>query len=324
MLLLSLLLIYLFLLPQIFKNVQKENTFKQTKTLPTGIKTVFLIVMENTNWKDIKGNYKSAPYINGVLTRNDVSYAQEYYNPKGISPSEANYVWLEAAEAYDMPNGSETVSFITNYDPSPSNSTSTTDHIVTYFNKANISWKAYLEGIDGKSCPLKSIKKTGYATKHNSMIFFQDVTDNNNANSKYCIDHQRPFSELNNDLKMRRTAAYNFISPNLCHNMHDTKGCDSKDRIKNGDTWLSNNLPQILTSQSYKKGVVFIVWDEDESIIDSPIGMIVISPFAKGNGYYNTIYYDHSSLVKTIIKIFGLKSFPGRSKSANDLSLLFR
>ena len=55
-------------------------------------RTVFLIVMENQNWSAIKGS-ASAPYINETLLPMS-SYAEQYYNPPGVHPSEPNYLWL--------------------------------------------------------------------------------------------------------------------------------------------------------------------------------------------------------------------------------------
>ncbi len=69
------------------------------------ISTVFLIVMENHNWSDIKGS-SSAPYINSVLLAQG-SYAEQYYNPPGTHPSEPNYLWLEAGSAFGISNDKE-------------------------------------------------------------------------------------------------------------------------------------------------------------------------------------------------------------------------
>src|SRR5438552_753292 len=49
----------------------------------TGGPTVFLILMENHNWNDIKGN-SSAPFINRLLTHPEASYTEHYSNPSGV------------------------------------------------------------------------------------------------------------------------------------------------------------------------------------------------------------------------------------------------
>lgn len=286
------------------------------------IKTVFLIVMENHNWSQIKGS-ASAPYINGLLARSDASYATQYYNPPSLHPSEPNYVWLEAAGNTGLPNANTggTVSFTTDNDPSSSNSTSTTDHLVTYLAKAGAAWKSYQENISGTTCPLTSSGL--YAAKHNPFVFFQDLTNNNSPSSSTCIAHQRPYSELSTDLANNTVAQYNFITPNLCDDMHDTCAPIS-DSIKQGDTWLSNNLPAILNSAAYRNGgAVLLTWDEAAKG-DGPIGMIVLSPDSRGNGYNNAIHYTHSSTVRTMQEIFGASSLLRDAQNATDLRDLFR
>ena len=49
------------------------------------VKTVFIILMENHNWSQIKGS-ASAPYINNILLPM-ASHAEQYFNPRGIHPS---------------------------------------------------------------------------------------------------------------------------------------------------------------------------------------------------------------------------------------------
>jgi hypothetical protein len=270
---------------------------------------VFLIILENTNWSEIKGS-EDAPYINTVLLPM-ASYASQYYNPPGLHPSEPNYLWLEAGTNFGITN-----------DKNPdTNHQNTTMHLVTLLEQKGISWRSYQEDISGTDCPL--VDEGLYTPKHNPMIFFDDVTDTNDPASTYCIKHVRPFSELATELQHNTVAQYNFITPNLCHEMHGNWRCGLSNRIQNGDDWLANNIPNILNSQAYANGgVLFITWDEGKSG-DGPIGMMVLSPNAKGSGYSNSIYYTHSSLLRTIQEIFGATPFLGDATQATDLSDLF-
>src|SRR5579859_698153 len=167
-----------------------------TPTSPPIAKTVFLILMENHNWSDIK-NSPSAPYINNTLLPM-ASYAQQYYNPPGIHPSEPNYLWLEAGTNFGILNDS----------PPSINHQHTTLHLVTLLDKAGISWKSYQESISGTVCPLAD--NGLYAPKHNPMVFFDDVTNSNDPNAPYCIAHVRPYTELATDLQKNTQASYNF------------------------------------------------------------------------------------------------------------------
>jgi len=288
------------------------QTPTQSATLPANRpnRTVFMIVLENHNWSQIKGN-RSAPYINNVLLPM-ASHAEQYYNPKGNHPSEPNYLWLEAGTNFGIDNDDEP----------RENHQSTKLHLVSLLDEAGITWKAYQEGITGKECPLENVGH--YAPKHNPMVFFDDVTDGGQSSSVKCIAHERPYSELATDLQRNTVAAYNFITPDLCHDMHNMFGCATFDAVRNGDTWLSTAIPPILQSQAYQNGgIIFITWDEATSG-DGPLGLLVLSPDAKGGGYANTIRYTHSSTLRTLQEIFGVTPLLGDAANATDLGDLFK
>ena len=79
-----------------------------------------------------------------------------------------------------------------------------------------------------------------------------------------------------------------------------------------------------MNSQAYLSGgLVIITWDEGENSSDGPIGCIVLSPFAKGGGYHNSIRYTHSSTLRTLQKIFGVAPFLRDAANAVDMSDLF-
>ncbi len=106
------------------------------------------------------------------------------------------------------------------------------------------------------------------------------------------------------------------------------KACEPqrfREVITTSDIWLSNEIQKIMNSAAYKNGgVIFITWDEGENDSDGPIGMIVLSPFAKGGGYASNVRYTHSSTLLTLEKIFGLSVRLGGSAQATDLSDLFK
>ena len=273
------------------------------------IKTVFLIVMENHNWSDIKGS-ASAPFVNKTLLSAG-AHAENYFdNWKGMHPSEPNYVWFEAGDNLS----------ITDDDAPAANHRTTKRHLTALLDDANVSWKSYQEGISGAECPLSS--NGLYDPKHNPMVYFDDVTDGVSSTSRHCIDHVRPYDELASDLKNDSVASYNFITPDQCNDMHNAGGCKASDAVKNGDDWLASELPKILDSASYKRGgAVFITWDESEGG-EAPIGMIVLSPFAKQN-YDNAVHYTHSSMLRTTQEIFAVEPLLRDASSAASLSDLF-
>jgi hypothetical protein len=276
------------------------------------IKTVFIILMENNNWSDIKGS-SSAPYINSLLTKG--AHAEAYNNVPGIHPSEPNYLWLEAGTNFGV---------LDDNDPN-SNHQSSAQHLVDQLEAAGVTWKAYAEAIDGQSCPLNSGGK--YGAKHVPFVFFDDVTNSNDPNSQRCIQHVRPYSELATDLANNTAPQYAFITPDLCDDMHGVFFTCSAS-VSTGDTWLSKQMPIMMNSQAYKNGgAIFLTWDESEGG-DFPIGMVVMSPYAKV-GYQNSLPYSHSSTLRTVQEIFNTGgpnapiSFLGDAANATDLSDLF-
>ena len=283
------------------------------------IKNVFIIVMENHNWTgngsaDIYGN-TAAPYINYTLLP-QASYARDYNNPPGNHPSLPNYLWLEAGSNLGVTADGSPYTY----------HQSTTDHLTTLLEKAGISWRAYEEDITGTVCPLSpegSKDSNGnqlYQPRHDPFVYFDDQTNNLSSTSAKCISHMRPFSQLDTDLANNTVARYNFITPNLCDDMHDTCGGNP---IAHGDTWLKDHVPAILNSTAYKDGgLLIITWDEAAKG-DGPIGMIVLSPYAKGNHYNNSIYYTHSSTLRTLQEIFGVYPYIRNASTANDLRDLF-
>ena len=273
------------------------------------VQTVFVILMENHNWSDIKGS-TNAPYINNTLLPM-ASGCSQYYNPPALHPSEPNYLWLEAGTNFGILN-----------DLTPStNHQSCTNHLVTLMRQAGVTWKTYQEDISGTYVPLTATN--GYAPKHNPFVYFDDVTGTNNPKCAYGIAHIRPYTELAADLVNGTVAQYNFITPDLCDDMHNTCAPVSNS-IRQGDNWLGSEVPKILASPAYQNnGALFITWDEGEGS-DGPIGMILLSPLAKGGGYCSTNHYTHSSLLRTIQEIFGVTPFLGDAANADDLADLFQ
>ena len=302
------------------------------------VKTVFVIMMENHNWSgnnsgtayndpDLENN-PLAPYINDELKKRS-AHPQQYFNPPGNHPSQPNYLWLEAGTNFGVLEDTQ---------PGQPQLT-TTNHLVSLLTNAGISWKVYAEQDYGNpeftGCPLDF---TYLDVEHLPVVYFNDVNDGLNPNSAVCIAHVVPYSHLATDIKKAHaTARYNLIIPNVCHQGHEgVTPCDPNEPGSNtlrSDQWLKKNLPVILASEAYKEGgAVFVIWDEAEDTAqygDGPVGLFLVSPFAKGEGrreYRNGIHYDHSSTLKTIQEIFGVTPLLGAAAdpATQDLSDLFK
>jgi len=276
--------------------------------------------MENNNWSSIKGS-SSAPYINGLLTNAQASWCSNYYdNPAANHPSEPNYIWLEAAtDTFTDDNDT----WACDCDPTSSNSTSSHGHLSYLLSQNGKTWHEYAEDITAGTCPVTS--SGNYAAKHVPFVFFQDVSGSPpSASAQTCTANVLPYTQLAADLSSGMVADYNFITPNLCDDMHTA--CTGN-AITQGDTWLSTEVPKIMASNAYKDGgAIFITWDESEGG-ENPIGMILLSPLAKGNGYTSTKKYYHSAMVATVQEVFLPSSVPLLNDAVNfpgGLSDLFQ
>jgi hypothetical protein len=274
------------------------------------IKNVFVIVMENHDWRDIKGS-ASAPYINGTLLPLG-AHAEGYTSPGSVHPSEPNYVWLEAGDTLDIADDDDPV---LNY-------RTTKNHLTRQMESANVTWRSWQESITPGLCPVASSGL--YGAKHNPFVFFDDVTDGRDPHSAHCLEHIRPYEELAGALGSQGAVAqYNFITPNLCDDMHDSAGCATPDNVANGDAWLSREVPKILASKAYQDGgALFITWDESEGGDGTPIGLIAISSLAK-KGYSNQVAYTHSSLLRSVQDVFSLRPYMRDAVNATSLDDLF-
>jgi phosphatidylinositol-3-phosphatase len=273
------------------------------------IRTIFVIMMENTRWSDIKEN-TNAPFINGTLLPM-ASHCEFYNNLSGIHPSLPNYLWIEAGTNFGI---------FDDGDPAQDHQ-NTTNHLVTLLNQAGISWKVYQENISPTNLPLQTC--CGFSARHNPFVYFDDVTGTNNPSDPYGLAHIRPFSELAGDLANDRVARYNFIIPTDCHDMH-TSCYPLYNRMLQGDLWLSNQVPAILNSPAFTNGVaLFIAWDETDDDTNAVIPLLLISPFARGAGYASFNYHDHSSLLRTFQDLFGVQPLLGAAATATNLSDLF-
>jgi hypothetical protein len=281
------------------------------------IKHVFIVAMENHDASEVYGDKTDAPYINTVLVP-DYAHSTNFNDDLALSiPSEPHYVWIEAGT-----NAFSDHTFTTDSDPSKSNSTSSTSHLVTQINSATngVTWRTYQEGLNSSTgaCPIHS--SGFYAAKHDPFVFFKDVSGSTpSASNSYCASHHRAYSAFASDLAAGDVATYTFITPDLCHDMHGASGCPDSNLIQQGDDWLSSELPRIIDYVNANHGVLFVEWDEGDDTLKMPF--LAIGPGVKKN-YTGTVKYNHSSIVKSVEKILQLPTLSTVS-SASDLTDLF-
>jgi len=283
------------------------TTDEPAAAITSVIQHVFVIAMENHAASSIYGNTTHAPFINNTLIPM-FGRATNLVDTITSLPSEPHYVWMEAGT-----NAFSDHTFTNDNNPSSSNSTSSTAHLSTQITAAGSTWMSYQEGLNSTSgaCPIAG--SGSYAPKHDPFIFFKDVSGSTPSKTNaFCAAHHKALTALATDLTNNTVAAYNFITPNLCNDMHDS--CSPvNDPIKQGDSWLAANMPALISYVNAHQGVVFVLWDEPEGTTGN-IPLLVVGPNVKPN-FASTVRYTQGSLIKSVEAILGL---PTLSKVSGD------
>ena len=267
------------------------------------ITTVFVIPFENKANGQIYGNTTDAPYINGLLAT--AAHATGFGDELPSLPSEPHYVFMEG--------GTNTFSdrtFTSDSDPSMTNSTASTEHLVTSLAAAGIAWRSYQEDITTGTCPIAT--DGVYAPKHDPFVFFRDVVGTPpSATAPICAAHHKAYADFAADLA-GGLSGYIFITPNLCHDMHGDIRCPSglttAKNIAAGDAWLAAELPRIIAyTQAHAEAVIFLTWDEGNAT--NVVPFIAIGQHV-AHGVTSTTTYTHGSIIASVQALFGVPKLP--------------
>ncbi len=245
--------------------------------------------MENAEYSDIVGN-PAAPFLNSLVQQYGVAT-----NYTGVThPSMPNYLAL---------TGGNTL-FTTNCDDCRADAPNIADTLEA----AGRTWAGYMDGMTG-SCGLVSAGT--YAARHNPFVHYNDI-----ANNPARCARVQPFTSFWNDLGSGSLADFVWITPDLCHDMHD---CG----VASGDAWLQSVVPSIVQSPAFANAVLFIVWDEGTTQTGGGgvVPLITVSRRTPA-GMQFSAPANHYDLLRTIEDVWGLTPL-GQSASARPLTDFF-
>ena len=316
---------------------------------------VFIIVLENENAATTFAPNSPATYLSKTLPSIG-QFVPNYYGTGHLSLD--NYVAMVSGQAPNAITQSDCM-FFTDFIGAPVLVTdgqvlgqgcvypSVVKTVANQLQDAGLSWKGYMEdmGLDpareAATCARPALNardgtqsasaKDQYATRHNPFMYFHSIIDDH-AN---CDAHVVPLTALSADLADGSTPNYVFITPNLCHDGHDT-GCANGEPggLVSADLFLQTWVPQIMASAAYKDdGLIIIMFDEAEAIgasaadsssccgeptgLNTPlpgitgpgggrVGAVLLSRFITG-GTVNETPYNHYSLLRSVEDFFGLE-----------------
>jgi phosphatidylinositol-3-phosphatase len=165
-----------------------------------------------------------------------------------------------------------------------------------------ISWKAYMEDLP-RPC-FTGASHGEYAKKHDPFMYYRGIV----GDPAQC-DRVVPMSEIAGDERERRLPAFIWITPNLCHDMHD---CDPA----TGDRFLQGLLPPLLRALG-PRGLLILTWDEgssDDGCCRLASGGHIVTILAGGEARRHARLgtpIDHYSVLQTIEDLFDLPRLGG-------------
>jgi hypothetical protein len=317
------------------------------------IKHVWIVVLENEDAASTFGSGSEAPYLARTLTSQGLTlpnYFATTHNSLG------NYLAMISGQASN-PQTQADCPFFTEFTPGAIGGDgqalgqgcvypSTVSTVANQLMARGLLWKGYMEDMGNNptqpsTCRHPAIgaadstqsAKVGdqYAARHNPFVYFHALID-----GPVCGQQDVPLDRLPGDLAAAgRTPSYSFVTPNLCHDGHDSPCVNGEPGgLRSADAFLRAWIPRITSSAAYKAGgLVIVTFDEAEAaggdadssaccdqqpgpntpspggVTPGPgggrVGAVLLSPWVKP-GTVSTTPYNHYSLLRSTEDLFGL------------------
>ena len=251
---------------------------------------VFVIMMENTDYGQVIGDTKNAPFMNSLAARGTLlaDYQAVYH------PSDENYLAIAGGDTF-VGGGV--------YFPKIHVAAK---HLGDLLEEGGRSWKSYLQGM-GTPCNVTTRYDQNYEPDDAPFINFSDIQ----RNSARCRAHLVDLSEWFEDLKAAtRTPAFAWLAADDYYD-GEISGNGSPKSLRVQDAWLRRTLDPLFASPAWREqsSLLILTWDESSTMANNHIATIVVgSRGTVRSGYISRRRYDHYSTARTVEAALGLPS----------------
>jgi hypothetical protein len=330
---------------------------------------VGVLILENESFPATWGTGSVATYLNSL--RSQGAFSDMYYADGHVSLD--NYITMTSglpgnAQTYSdclSANLNTCVATVTAQSAANGSVTNVADQV----EGAGLSWKEYADSMPSPCFhgdysttatppdPYQGNSTTApagnYADRHNPVNYYADII----GNATRCAAHDVPFTALAADITANTVPNYFFISPDTCHDGHDspcagtpipTDPCmptATEGGLLAADCWLQQSLPSLLTYLNAHDGLLLITTDEGSTMDTSGcctggqggqlptggtvstgfgglVGLLALGPgVATGTTTHHS--YDHASLLRTTDDALGIGTYLNNAATATAMSDLF-
>jgi hypothetical protein len=244
---------------------------------------VAVLLMENAEYGDVIGQ-AGARYITYLAHR----YALATQDYAITHPSLPNYLALTGGRTFGITSDCTSCSV-----PGGGLGAQLLRH--------HVSWSAYMEGLPH---PCFQGGSSGeYAKKHDPFLYYRQIVSGPGCS------HVLPFTSLHAAIRSGRLPRFLWITPNLCHDMHDCS-------VHEGSAFLQSLVPGLLRAMG-PRGLLFLTWDEGSSddgccrlARGGHVALIVAGGAARSRTRLSTPV-DHYSVLQTVEDLLGLPRLSG-------------
>jgi hypothetical protein len=243
---------------------------------------IVVVIFENKHRSSVIGSAQ-APYLNKLAAKG-ASMTRSY----GIThPSQPNYLALFSGSTHGVTS---------NACPQQLRKAKNLGH---QLRKSGHSFIGYAESLPKTG--FRGCSSGRYLRKHNPWVNFATLPTSTN----------KPFSAFPRDFRKLPTVA--FVSPNMCHDMHDCS-------VRTGDQWMKKHFNRYARWAPRHNSLLIVTFDENAGGTAHSIPTVIVGANVRPGVYTERL--NHYKMLRTIEDAYGLRPL-GRAAAASPLKTIW-